>query len=56
MKKNLFVITNVNTGEDGKPFAFCDRHFKEWKEKVSGRIVYREIGKDTKEPCGECSF
>lgn len=53
-KKNLYVITNLNTGADGRPFALCKPHYEEWKEKISGKIYYREIGKDTKEPCNEC--
>ena len=56
MKKKLYVITNLNLGEDGKPFALCDKCFKEWEPKVKGKIVFRVIGENTKEPCNECGI
>lgn len=54
MKKALYIITNMNTGKDGTPFALCDKHFEEWAPKVVGRIYYRKIGENTDEPCNEC--
>ncbi len=53
-KKSLYQITNLNTYEQGKPFALCDKCFKEWYKKVSGKILFNKIAEKAIIPCNEC--
>lgn len=53
-KKNLYRIFNPSVGEYGTVFALCKRCFVDWKNKIEGKIIYEEIGKDTNLPCNEC--
>lgn len=48
----LYVITNIKTGEDGRPFALCARCFDLWDAK--DRVVWRILGDSTSSPCREC--
>ena len=47
--KKLFVITNIQSGDEGKPFSLCKKHFDSWEAK--NRVLWRIIGEKTDEHC-----
>ena len=50
---HLYVITSINSGRDGAPFALCEKHFDTWTAK--DRVIWRQIGQHTSEPCQICT-
>ena len=47
----MYKIYNIEKMKYGEPFTLCDKHFKNWIDKLPRNILVEKVADKSLEPC-----